>query len=265
MIAKVIAARPSREEAALALARALERTHVAGVTTNRDLLVALLRSEPFLRGDTTTHFLDDHFADASARGATPSPEQVRTAAICAALDELARFSHPGAPSLPPAFGELPRPPLRLEGPHGPVEVALRRRRDGTLDASGAVVRPLPAGVLEIDGLRVAASVARSGARISVMLPSGQVDLRELPRFPDPTAEETEGACVAPMPGVVVEVAVTAGTRVKAGELLVVLEAMKMEHRLTAPVDGTVEEVRVAVRDHVTHDDVLVVVVPEKAV
>jgi propionyl-CoA carboxylase alpha chain len=266
MIAKVISHRENRRDAALSLARALERTHLAGVTTNRDLLVAVLRSEPFLRGDTTTHFLDEHFRDPASRRRTPGPAEVRTAAIAAAVAEVTAFAHPGAPSLPPLAGNvpLPRAPFR----HAGGEVALTARRDGTLDAGGAMVRVLAAGpgqlTLEIDGHRQAIAVARRGAELAVLLPGGQVDLQELPRFPDAAAEETAGACVAPMPGIVVEVAVAPGAHVKAGDLLVVLEAMKMEHRLTAAVDGTVEAVRVAVREQVGHDDVLVVITPDAA-
>ena len=74
---------------------------------------------------------------------------------------------------------------------------------------------------------------------------GQVDLRELPRFPDAAAGAAAGSLTSPMPGAVVRVLVEAGATVEAGRPLLVLEAMKMEHEIVAPVAGTVTEVRVS--------------------
>ena len=78
-------------------------------------------------------------------------------------------------------------------------------------------------------------------------PDGSTSLRPRPRFPRPDKMRAEGSALAPMPGGVVRVAVTAGERVEAGALLVVLEAMKMEHAVHAPVSGTVTEVDVPSR------------------
>jgi propionyl-CoA carboxylase alpha chain len=93
----------------------------------------------------------------------------------------------------------------------------------------------------------------------VLLPTRQVSLVVEPRFPEHAGGDVAGATLAPMPGSVVEVAVAVGDRVTRGDLLVVLEAMKMEHRITAPLDGTVTEVRVEAGTQVDADAVLVVV------
>jgi propionyl-CoA carboxylase alpha chain len=85
MLAKVIATAPTRREAAGRLARALDRTVLHGTTTNRDLLVAVLRDEAFLAGDTTTAFLDERYPDDEARRFAPADADVEVALIAAAL------------------------------------------------------------------------------------------------------------------------------------------------------------------------------------
>ena len=79
---------------------------------------------------------------------------------------------------------------------------------------------------------------------------GQTVLDVVPRHPEPTAGSAEGSLVATMPGAIRRVLVTAGDTVAAGETVVVIEAMKMEHQLTAPADGTVVAVHVAEGDQV---------------
>jgi biotin carboxyl carrier protein len=95
-------------------------------------------------------------------------------------------------------------------------------------------------------------------------PLGASVLREEPRFPRTEEERAPGSLLAPMPGTVVRVAVEAGETVAAGALLVVLEAMKMEHRVTSPAPGTVAEVRVKAGQTVDGGEVLVVVTEDGA-
>ena len=92
-------------------------------------------------------------------------------------------------------------------------------------------------------------------------PRGDVELAILPRFVVPGSAAPSGALVAPMPGKVIEVRVRPGQPVRAGETLLVLEAMKMEHPMRAPADGTVVEVRVALGDQVENGSLLLVVEP----
>jgi propionyl-CoA carboxylase alpha chain len=86
---------------------------------------------------------------------------------------------------------------------------------------------------------------------------GDLKLAELPRFPDAAADEIAGGLVAPMPGAVLTTEVKAGDQVAQGDLLLILEAMKMEHRITAPMEGTVSELHVQEGDQVNNGQLLV--------
>ncbi len=99
----------------------------------------------------------------------------------------------------------------------------------------------------------------SGARdVFVDGPTGSAHLRALPRFIDPAEAVASGSLLAPMPGSVVSVAVTSGEEVAAGAAVLVLEAMKMQHTITAPTDGVVSDL-VSVGEQVAAGDVLAVV------
>ena len=117
--------------------------------------------------------------------------------------------------------------------------------------------------LEVDGIRRAYSVHRvtQGSRTSVFVdgPDGSSSLTEVPRFAGPTAADRGGSLLAPMPGLVVRVLAEAGAAVTAGQPLVVLEAMKMEHEVTAPAAGIVTELRAAAGQQVEAGQVLALV------
>jgi biotin carboxyl carrier protein len=156
---------------------------------------------------------------------------------------------------PPGFRNNFSAPQRIgfAGAAGELEVTYAVRRDGIEIAVGdepladAVVRSLsPEQVdLEVGGVSRRYRVRRAGDVHHVNSPLGQTSLRELPRFPATGDALGEGALEAPMPGKVIKLAVAEGAEVEAGDVLVVLEAMKMEHELTAPAAGTVVELRVA--------------------
>ena len=114
------------------------------------------------------------------------------------------------------------------------------------------------------GMRGTWQISRRGHDWYVTGPlTGSATLRERSRFPDPDAEAVEGGLVAPMPGKVLMVNVSEGDRVSAGQVLVVMEAMKMEHQITAPADGGVSEVRAAVGDQVDNGELLVVITADE--
>jgi pyruvate carboxylase subunit A/propionyl-CoA carboxylase alpha chain len=99
-------------------------------------------------------------------------------------------------------------------------------------------------VLAVDGVQRPFDVASYGDTVFVDSPLGAVPLVVLPRFPDPGTAIAQGSLVAPMPGSVVRVGAAVGDTVTAGQPLVWLEAMKMEHTLAAPGDGMLAELNV---------------------
>jgi propionyl-CoA carboxylase alpha chain len=118
--------------------------------------------------------------------------------------------------------------------------------------------------LEIDGIRERFSVVRDDERVWVQSADGEVALTELPRFPQPELEQVSGGYLAPMPGKVLSVVVAPGDKVSAGQLLLTLEAMKMEHRITCGADGVVAEVRVGAGSQVEASEILLVITPADA-
>jgi propionyl-CoA carboxylase alpha chain len=112
---------------------------------------------------------------------------------------------------------------------------------------------------EEDGARHRRHVLFSGGHVWVQGPDGDAALVAKPRFPEPDSEaKVAGGLAAPMPGKIISVEVTGGEEVEAGQLLLILEAMKMEHRVVAPHAGVVGEVRAAAGDQVRGGDLLVV-------
>ena len=265
MLAKVIAHGPTRAEAAGRLALALERLHLAGLTTNRDFLVAVLRSPEFLAGDTTTDFIER--VDPPRRYEPSEAELVRAARLAALwVQGVNRAAATALAAAPSGWrnARLPDQELALCFRDEELAVRYRRLRDGRFrfeDGAQARLHAWSAvGVdAEIDGRRSRARITRAGDQLVVETPRGDLVFEELPRFVPPGLAVVSGGFVAPMPGKVIELRVEAGQRVAAGETLVVLEAMKMEHPMRAAEDGVVQEVRVARGDQVEAGALLLVV------
>ncbi|MET7610266.1 biotin carboxylase N-terminal domain-containing protein [Streptomyces seoulensis] len=248
MLAKVIAYAPTRTEAVRRLAGALERTALHGPVTNRDLLVRSLRHPEFTEARMDTGFYDRHLTALTE----PAPDPY--APLAAALADAHGRSRFGG------WRNVPSGPQvkRYETAGEEHEAAYRHTRTG-LAAEG--VRVVHAGphlvVLEVDGVQRKFEIARYGDRVHV----NATALTALPRFPDPTAEHAPGSLLAPMPGTVVRLAegLTEGAEVKAGQPLIWLEAMKMEHRITAPTDGTLTALPATVGRQVEMGTLLAVV------
>ena len=117
-------------------------------------------------------------------------------------------------------------------------------------------------LVEIDGRRSCSLVTAAGDRLHVQVPDGTVTLTVAPRFVVPGSEAPTGGLVAPMPGVVIDLRAAVGDRVEAGQVLVVLEAMKMEHHIAAPFDGTVTEVPIAAGEQLENGALLLVIEPD---
>jgi propionyl-CoA carboxylase alpha chain len=264
MLAKVISHAPTRREAAGRLALALERLHLGGLVTNRDFLAATLRHPAFESGDTTTDFIE-RIAPASA--IELSDDELHRAAVAAALWVQAEHRAHAAvwPGLPTGWrnARLPAERVTLARGERTVTVTYRARRDGTFLVDGTrVARVLRADPHEIDivvdGRRRTTRITRVGSDLYVQAARGTVRLHEVPRFHVPGAEGPVGGLVAPMPGSVLHIRVGVGDEVAAGQVLVVLEAMKMEHHIRAPGAGRVAEVRVGEGQHVDNGTLLLV-------
>jgi propionyl-CoA carboxylase alpha chain len=291
MLATLVAWAPTRPEAARMLASALTRTRLHGVVTNRDLLVRVLRHGAFALGDVDTGFLDRHpevFAPLLS-----SVDAVRISCLAAALAGAAarRAAAPVLTSLPSGWRNVPSGSQTAvyDGPAGPVEVGYRMNRHGELagwwvrsvdpeelDLAGLGQAPMVddhpptvvvhAGsdrvVLDVNGIRLTFGVHRVGDVSYVDSPEGSVALRELSRFPLPAPEAAEGSLIAPLPGAVRRVLVVPGQRVRAGELLLTLEAMKLEHPVHAPSAGVVASLPVQPGAEVDTGELLAVLDPE---
>ncbi|MEV6620055.1 biotin carboxylase N-terminal domain-containing protein [Amycolatopsis sp. NPDC051106] len=265
MLAKVITWAPTRAEAARRLAKALAAAKIHGVVTNRDLLVNILRHDAFLAGETDTAFFDRHGLDTLAAPlATVDTE--RLSALAAALADAAgnRASATTQGRLPSGWRNVRSTGQRkvFSIADREYEVVYSLTRDG-LKADGfeaGLVTAEPGRVvLDVAGVRRAFDVARHAGVSYVDSALGSVALTAAPRFADPGAALAAGSLVAPMPGTVVRLAVQAGDPVKAGDPLLWLEAMKMEHRIAAPADGVVAELPVTVGQQVEVGTILAVV------
>ncbi|MET7470309.1 biotin carboxylase N-terminal domain-containing protein [Micromonospora sp. NPDC005686] len=289
MLAKLVAWAPTRTEAARALAGALARAELHGVATNRDLLVRVLRSPEFAAVDVDTGFLDRH--PEVFEPLLPA-EQLPVAALAAALAGAAarRAAAPVLAGLPSGWRNVPSVPQVTRftvGDGEEIEVRYRLDRAGRLAEWGGkgpfATDPAEEGtpvdseqprvelvtaapdrvVLDVDGVRRAFRVHRAGSSVFVDGPDGAASLTELPRLPLPTAELAAGSLLAPLPGAVTRVHVEVGQRVAAGDLLLTLEAMKLEHPVLAPADGVVTELPVPAGGQVETGAVLAVVDPEE--
>ncbi|GAA2400022.1 biotin carboxylase N-terminal domain-containing protein [Actinomadura vinacea] len=274
MLAKLIAWGPTRAAAARRLRAALAGARIHGVTTNRDLLVRTLGERVFLAGDATTGYLDQVGLDVLARPLADEAA-VRLSALAAALADAAanRAAAPVLGGLPSGWRNVPSQPQRKSyaGPGGEtIEVAYRLGRGGVLSAEGhhdrvRLVAASPSAVtLDVDGVRYGFDVRTvPDAGVYVDSALGPVALRALPRFADPSDLVAPGSLLAPMPGTVVRVETEPGAAVAEGQTLLVLEAMKMEHRITAPAAGVVAELNVAAGRQVEAGAVLAVIAEGK--
>ena len=269
MLAKVTTHAPTREEAALRLARVLERMRIQGVITNRDFLITTLRHPRFLAGDTTTSFIEEVNPP---RERTLNESELRNKAIAASLfiQYRNRSAADVLQTLPSGFRITRMPPERntfvYHDREIPTEYSSRRDGDFNFTVSGETVIARIIGVsgdrleFAVNGRRMTATVNNHGNQWWVHGADGDISLTLKTRFPEINAPEAvAGGLTSPMPGTVIAVQVAPGEQVSAGQVLAIIEAMKMEHSVVSPQDGVVSEVRVAIGDKVEGGELLVVV------
>ncbi len=278
MLAKVIAHGATREQARRRLVRGLRQLGLGGVVTNRDFLLAVLEHPAFCEAELDTHFIERHLPPETR--STPVDACVRRLhAIGATLAlYLARRQQPGPlpPSIPSGWrnnrwrsheqvfrlGEESLEVRYIAHASGHFEVEAGEPGESGERVSSDVCEVERHGdvlIAEIDGVRRRFQLAEDGDRIVVQGADATSEFECVPRFPPPTGEQIAGGCAAPMTGVIRKVCVAVGDAVEEGALLLVLEAMKMEHQLVAHAAGVVAELRVEEGQMVDPDDVLVVV------
>jgi acetyl/propionyl-CoA carboxylase alpha subunit len=268
MLAKVIAWAPSRSQAAAVLAATLAGARLHGVTTNRDMLVGVLRHPEFLAGATDTDFLVRH-DPAELIGSGERVHAIHAAVAGLAAQAERRASARVQPLVPSGwrnvFDQAQRSAYSVGDDRYDVSYVVGREGGAEAQVGALTVHVLAAAaervVLEMDGLRLEARVARYDAIdvVYVDSPLGHSGLTEVPRFPPPVNLATAGALVAPMPGTVSRVVATVGDAVTRGSVLLYLEAMKMEHPVLATGAGVVQEIRISPGDQVEAGALLVIV------
>jgi len=286
MLAKVIAWAPSREEAARRLAAALQRARIHGLATNRDLLVGVLRHPEFLAGRTDTAFLarnDPVLLSGIGNGPATAAERSAAHAVAAALAgqaerRAAAGAHPGLPSGWRNVHDLPQRVTFAESAEE-VTVSYQLTAEGTATAwvaaaggGGWSSQPAPDDTvvtvsmatpevveLVVSGRTVRVAVHASAGTVYVDSALGHSALFEVPRFPPPGGLMAEGSLLSPMPGAVIRILAAAGDDVARGAVILILEAMKMEHPVRSPADGVVREIRVETGAQVAAGDVLAVI------
>jgi len=262
MLAKVISYAPTRRQAATVLAGALARTRLHGLRTNRDLLVNVLRHPAFLDGATDTAFFDTH---GLAELSTPLADAatVQASAIAAALADAAhnRATAQVLGSIPSGWRNLAsgfQSKGYLDDSGTEHRIEYHFTRTGLIVNGGEVtlISSAPDEVVLADPAGVARTftIARYGEASSpdvyIDSPAGGVHLVALPRFPDPESAVAQGSLLAPMPGNVIRLGAAVGDQVSAGQPLIWLEAMKMEHTISAPTDGVLTQLDIKPGDQV---------------
>ncbi|MGX5795299.1 acetyl-CoA carboxylase biotin carboxylase subunit [Pseudomonas sp. E2-15] len=252
MLGKIIAHGATREEARRKLLRAVEDTVLLGVTTNQRLLIDLLKQEDFIAGDFSTGFIAEHFNEIPRQAATD--EQI---ALAAALfyQHSARAHRQGLAgwrnnaSVPWTY--------RLEINGQTHNIAVSVLEDNRLQANGIDISSLSTdghwATLVINGIR--RRVAYHLDDTQLWLPGVKV-INRTQQVASRQADAGSGTVKAPMDGAIVDVRVSTGETVTKGQLLLVLEAMKMEHPLTAGIDGVIKGVQVTAGDQVRNRQVL---------
>ena len=265
MLAKVITKGKTRVDAANKLALALESLHIGGVTTNRDFLVASLRSEDFLNGKTTSDFIEKTNPQ---RAVMLEGESLENALSAASLWIQGQNRENAAilREIPTGWrnSRLPGQKITFNYLDQDIEITYRSNRDGSFTVNNGttakIIEWTPSGIdIEVNNSRFFSKITRDSDSIVVHGPWGDALFKILPRFTLPGSEQQAGGLVAPMPGKVIDLKVKVGSKVKKGDTLVILEAMKMEHQVKASEDGKVTKVLIKKDDQLENGALLMVV------
>ena len=264
MLAKVISFGETRVEAANKLALALENSHFGGMKTNRDYLISILRSKEYLDGDTTTDFI----------------ERVNlNSEIDLTEEEIFNFAKVGAmwmqgknrseamvlQNIQSGWNNarLPYQEVKLLLEDQEYRVKYKSLKDGNfVSAESEIIRMFDWYEdfidVEIANVRYRSKITMDDNLLLIQTHKGNLLFKILPKFNITQEEAIKGGLTAPMPGKVVEIKIKKGSNIKKGDTLVILEAMKMEHKVLAPDNGKIKEVLIKENDQVENGQTLVV-------
>ena len=253
MMAKLVAHGADRRAALRRLSYALRALSVQGLKTNREFLIRLLEHQDFVQGRSDTGFIADHFEQLVK---DEDSQLDRAALIAVVLYLQKRWQHSAEllSELPLSYRNNPSrdPSLRLQIEDREVEISWHSTANGDYAVSvfdsvvmARVVSCGPSDMrLSIDGVQRTLRVVEAADRFYLHSMLGSRVIKRLPRYPVHQSAAEEGSANSPMPGQVLKIVVEVGQSISAGDPLIILEAMKMEHTMRATVDGVVEAILV---------------------
>ena len=265
MLAKVIAKGRNRTDAANKLALALQSLHIGGVTTNRDFLVECLRSKDFHKGNTTSDFIS---IAKPKRSIELKGTELEQAGIAAALwlQGENRKNTPILSGIQSGWtnSRLPKQKINFQYNSEELSILYKSNRDGSFEINKGINAKIiewnNSGIdIEIEDIRFFSKVTRKDANLIVHGPWGDILFKIMPRFKSVSQEVQDGGLIAPMPGKVIDLKVKVGSKIKKGDTLVILEAMKMEHTVKATEDGVIDELFISNHDQVENGALLMVI------
>ena len=265
MLAKVIAKGRNRTDATNKLALALQSLHIGGVTTNRDFLVECLRSKDFHKGNTTSDFIS---IAKPKRSIELKGTELEQAGIAAALwlQGENRKNTPILSGIQSGWtnSRLPKQKINFQYNSEELSILYKSNRDGSFEINKGINAKIiewnNSGIdIEIEDKRFFSKITRKDANLIVHGPWGDILFKIMPRFKSISQEVQDGGLIAPMPGKVIDLKVKVGSKIKKGDTLVILEAMKMEHTVKATEDGVIDELFISNHDQVENGALLMVI------
>ena len=264
MLSKVISWAPNRTDACLQLATALEKSCIGGVKTNKDFLVECIRHPEFLAGNTTSDFIE---IQSPNRKKVLNDHDKNNLMIAGALwisqtniknkNKLQFIKHSWT------NGRLPHQNIsfQFENEIHQIKYSYINKESISILEKNVEIISFDNEMLEcvIDGIRSQYQIYRDEDRLFVFDSFNDIQLKVLPRFVDPSTSSIEGGLLAPMPGKISEVLIKKDQKVKAGQSLMIIEAMKMEQTIKSPNAGKISKIMVKKGQQVENGESLLVI------
>ena len=264
MLSKVISWAPNRTDACLQLATALEKSYIGGVKTNKDFLVECIRHPEFLAGNTTSDFIE---IQSPNRKKVLNDHDKNNLMIAGAVwisqtniknkNKLRFIKHSWT------NGRLPHQNIsfQFENEIHQIKYSYINKESISILEKNVEIISFDNEMLEcvIDDIRSQYQIYRDEDRLFVFDSFNDIQLKVLPRFVDPSTSSIEGGLLAPMPGKISEVLIKKDQKVKAGQSLMIIEAMKMEQTIKSPNAGKISKIMVKKGQQVENGESLLVI------